>query len=169
MALQVLIFLFYSHKTSTFLPSPVNCLVTVTLTERENPCEADFASLDPTECLGSGFLKCRQGHRGENGFALWVSRRVRQGVGKSIDQAACVFPFHTLFSHLDERILELKGTLEIIYSTHSFLQMKKQNGGAICLQPQLVVGEDGVVFNPLSRALLCVCSLDTLLQASGLG
>ena len=64
-------------------------------------------------------------------------------MGKSIDRDACIFPFHTVFSNLDERILELKGTLEIIYSTPSFLHMEKQNGEAICLQPQLVVAEDG--------------------------
>lgn len=36
-----------------------------------------------------------------------------KGVGNGVDQDACIFPFNTAFSNLDQRILGLNRTLEI--------------------------------------------------------
>lgn len=48
----------------------------------------------------------------QGGWGKWV--------GQGIDQDACIFPLHTALSNLGWRTLELKETLEIIESTHSF-------------------------------------------------
>lgn len=38
----------------------------------------------------------------------------RKGVGNGVDQDACIFPFYITSSNLDQRILGLNRTLEII-------------------------------------------------------